>query len=235
MTLYIVPLFLTALLAAFPHGETEAWPRTTYAAPEKVGHVRSQMQQLPLAKATSTKPVTKRIVANGTSRPASQRVAQVATSAPSAKAPLDTAPTPTAPSAPSMTSLEALVVAEINAARAKSGLKALTSDSRLASIARAHSADMLAQNYFSHTSPSGCDAVCRYQNAGYVYWSMAENIYWMWGFSLSPEATAQKVVDGWQNSPGHRANDLGDFTHIGVGIAASGSRVHVTANFSTPR
>ena len=131
--------------------------------------------------------------------------------------------------------LESAVIADINAARAQSGLSPLTSDTALGTIARAHSADMLANNYFDHTSPDGCTAVCRYQNAGYPYWSMGENIYWMEGFTLATAAAAQQIVDSWQNSAGHRANDLGDYTRIGVGISQSGTKYEVTTDFATPR
>lgn len=135
----------------------------------------------------------------------------------------------------SFSALKSDVIANINAARAAEGLSTLTADPALGAIARSHSADMLAHDYFEHTSLSGCTAVCRYQNAGYSYWSMGENIYWMEGFSLTESAAARQVVDAWQNSPGHRENDLGKFTRVGVGVAQSGSKVYVTADFATPR
>ena len=161
--------------------------------------------------------------------PAKSQAASAATAVASIPVPTGTSP------ASSFSPLELDVIADINAARSQNGLKPLAADATLGNLARAHSADMLANNYFDHTSPSGCSAMCRYQNAGYSYWAMAENIYWMEGFNLSTSDSAQKVVDSWQNSPGHRENDLGSYTNVGVGIAQSGSKVYVTADFSTPR
>src|SRR3989338_3919684 len=45
--------------------------------------------------------------------------------------------------------------------RQKRGLSPLVLDARLSEIARAHSYDMLGNNYFSHTDKSGCDMACR--------------------------------------------------------------------------
>ncbi|WP_279581372.1 CAP domain-containing protein [Fodinicola feengrottensis] len=44
-------------------------------------------------------------------------------------------------------------------------------------------------------------------------------------------------MDGWMNSPGHRANILdGELTEIGVGLAAGGSYgTYWTQVFGTPR
>jgi uncharacterized protein YkwD len=131
--------------------------------------------------------------------------------------------------------LEQAVFAGINAARAENGLPPLTLDARLSAIARAHSEDMLSSDYFSHDDLSGCSASCRYDKAGYGFWSMGENIFWMSGFDLSTAASAAKVVDDWQNSPGHRANDIGNYTKVGIGVAQKGSKMYVTADFATPR
>ena len=43
---------------------------------------------------------------------------------------------------------------------------------------------------------------------------------------------AKNLVDGWMNSPGHRANILhSGFKYLGVGIARSGDSVYATQNF----
>lgn len=131
--------------------------------------------------------------------------------------------------------IEAEVVRLMNAERASAGLAPFSIDTTLTSIARAHSLDMRTNNFFSHTNLSGCSSSCRATNAGYRWRAIAENIYWMSGYDLSPEASAQKIVQGWMQSPGHRANILGNYVETGVGIDISGSRVTATANYGTER
>ncbi len=131
------------------------------------------------------------------------------------------------------TQVERSVLTETNAARAQNGLAPLSADSRVATIARAHSADMLAKNYFEHTNLSGCNPGCRLTNGGYVWKSYGENIHWMSGYKLSAADTARKIVNDWMNSPGHRANILGSFTYAGVGIAVSGDTVYSTTDYTT--
>ena len=124
----------------------------------------------------------------------------------------------------------------MNAERAKEGLPPLVAEVKLAGIARAHSADMLANNYFSHTNKIGCGAGCRLDKAGYAWRSYGENIHWMSGYALSAAETANKVVQAWMNSSGHRANILkSSFTKVGVGIAIEGSKIYTTADYTLPR
>jgi uncharacterized protein YkwD len=70
---------------------------------------------------------------------------------------------------------------------------------------------------FSHTGSGGSTFVSRANAAGYAEPS-SENI--AWGYR-----SAQDVVGGWMNSPGHRANILNcKSTAVGVGVvyAANG-------------
>ncbi len=131
------------------------------------------------------------------------------------------------------TNVEQYVLSETNIARAQLGLPALVSDARTAAIAHAHSADMLSGNYFEHTSRVGCDTDCRLTNAGYVWRSYGENIHRMSGFGLSAQDTAKKIVNDWLNSPSHRTNMLGFYTHAGTGIAVSGDKVYSTTDYTT--
>lgn len=124
----------------------------------------------------------------------------------------------------------------MNAERAKAGEAPLAADTALSNIARAHSADMLAHGYFSHTDTKGCDGACRLSNAGYGWSSMGENIHMMSGYDYDAAATAQKIVADWMASPPHRANILNStFTRVGVGIATQGSTVYTTADYALPR
>ena len=64
---------------------------------------------------------------------------------------------------------------------------------------------------FSHMGSGGTTASDRANLAGYQSPSVGENI-------AAGYMTAQEVVDGWMNSPGHRENILNpNYTEIGVG------------------
>ena len=105
------------------------------------------------------------------------------------------------------------VVALTNAQRTANRCPALRSDARLVAAARAHSADMVQQGFFSHTGSNGSNFVAREIAAGYPRRGpSAENI--AWGYR-----TPRDVVTGWMNSPGHRANILNcESVAVGVGL-----------------
>ena len=122
------------------------------------------------------------------------------------------------------------VVDRTNAERARHGLPPLGVDARLAAAAHAHSADMVRRAFFAHESPDGRQVWDRAVAAGYAYRKVAENI-------AAGQRSAEEVVRGWMESPGHRANILdGDLAQIGVGRADGGSYgVYWTQVFGTPR
>ena len=150
--------------------------------------------------------------------------------------PTPVVPPTTTPDTDYASQVESLVLQYTNAQRAQNGLATLANDTRLASIARAHSVDMLQHNYFNHNDLTGCSPACRLNNAGYAWQSYGENIHWMYGYTLTPEQAAQKVVNDWMNSPGHRANILnGSFTTAGVGVAVAGTTIYSTTDYTLPR
>ncbi len=110
------------------------------------------------------------------------------------------------------------VISLVNAARADAGLRpGLGRTARSTSAAQAHSADMAANDYFSHTSQDGRSFADRIRAAGYSGGAMAENI-------AAGQSSASSVMAGWMDSPGHRANILNcTYRHIGVGVAKGGS------------
>jgi len=128
----------------------------------------------------------------------------------------------------------AAVVAEVvdatNVERGRHGLRPLTTDARLCRAAQDHSADMVRRAFFAHENPDGAQVWDRAMAAGYVYRKVAENI-------AAGQRTADEVVRGWMNSPGHRANILdAELSQIGVGHAPGGSYgVYWTQVFGTPR
>ena len=112
---------------------------------------------------------------------------------------------------------EAEVVRLVNVERRKNGLSELTHDWQLSRVARYKSQDMKDKNYFSHTSPTYGSPFQMMKSFGISYKSAGENI-------AKGYASPKAVVEGWINSPGHRANILNSsFTHIGVGYVAGGN------------
>jgi len=90
----------------------------------------------------------------------------------------------------------------------------LAMDANLQSAARAHSQDMAANNYFSHTSLDGRTFDDRIRDAGYAG-------AFPWGENIAAGySTPHAVVAGWMSSPGHCANIMnGSFRAVGVGYA----------------
>ncbi|GAA3506243.1 CAP domain-containing protein [Streptomyces prasinosporus] len=108
------------------------------------------------------------------------------------------------------------VVGLTNRERTRAGLPPLSRDPLLAAAAQAHSADMVARDFYSHTAPDGSRPWDRAAAAGSARRTIGENI-------ACGRRSPAEVVRGWMNSPGHRANILEpDFTHIGVGFAGGG-------------
>lgn len=109
------------------------------------------------------------------------------------------------------------VVELTNRERARAGLPPLAVDPVLTTAAQAHSADMIARAFYSHTSPDGSQPWDRAAAAGSTRRSIGENI-------ACGQRSPAEVVEGWMNSPGHRANILKPtFTHIGVGFEGGGA------------
>ncbi|KPC80396.1 MULTISPECIES: sigma-70 family RNA polymerase sigma factor [Streptomyces] len=151
----------------------------------------------------------------------------------SATAVPDKAPKPRSPSsqpaavpkaspAPSVTQE---VIALVNTERAKEGCGPVSGNSLLSKAASRHSADMVARDYFSHTSPDGTDPGTRITAAGYRWSTYGENI-------AKGQQTAESVMDAWMNSEGHRANILNcAFKEIGIGREESSGGPVWTQNF----
>ncbi|MFI9615130.1 CAP domain-containing protein [Streptomyces sp. NPDC052023] len=122
--------------------------------------------------------------------------------------------TPLTPAALTRTAAE--VIDLTNHERARAGLPPLAPDPALTRAAQAHSDDMAARDFYSHTAPDGSRPWDRAAAAGCTRRSIGENI-------ACGQRSPAEVVTGWMNSPGHRANILKpDFTHIGIGFAGGG-------------
>ncbi|MEU3209270.1 CAP domain-containing protein, partial [Streptomyces cyaneofuscatus] len=136
--------------------------------------------------------------------------------APSTAAPAPKPPPPPAPAPAPPASEGGQVLQIVNTERAKEGCGPVTSNDLLATAAQRHSADMAAQDYFSHTSLDGRDPGDRITAAGYRWSTYGENI-------AKGQRTPADVMQAWMNSPGHRANILNcSFKEMGIGKVDSG-------------
>jgi len=103
------------------------------------------------------------------------------------------------------------LLADTNQQRAAAGLPALRMDSRLNASAQAKAQNMFAENYWAHVSPSGIQPWYWFTQAGYNYKYAGENL-------AKDFDTSAGAMDGWMNSPGHRANIL-NANYVDVGFA----------------
>ncbi len=123
------------------------------------------------------------------------------------------------PTAANVDQVRSAVLCLHNADRAHRGMSALKESAKLRKAAVSHSADMISDGYFAHTSLGGSTFVDRIVHAGYTRrndsWTLGENLAWGTG-SLG---TARGIEDAWMNSSGHRANILKSaYREVGIGI-----------------
>jgi uncharacterized protein YkwD len=137
------------------------------------------------------------------------------------------------PQSGSSTGYSRAVECLVNERRAAAGLGALSHDRRLARAARRFSSAMVRERFFAHVSPEGSTLGQRARAAGYRGYTLGETIGWGAGGLATPAA----IVQGWIDSPPHRAILLdGGFRHIGLGVATGspegiGGAATVTADF----
>ena len=127
----------------------------------------------------------------------------------------------------------------INEERASHGLRSLSWNAKLAQASLNHSTDMAKREYFEHDSPEGHDFSWRYSQVGFncavtqgnLIYGGGENIMYLDGY-YGVDTIASETVEGWMNSPGHRANILTSyFQSEGIGVGISYNEVYVTQNF----
>mgnify|MGYP005840421387 CR=1 FL=1 len=127
-----------------------------------------------------------------------------------------------------MTAAEQAIIDHTNAERKKARLPPLQPNPALFAAARAHTSNMARQDKLAHELDGKAPAD-RAQAAGYRYSLVGENV------AMGQSGPAE-VVEGWMNSPGHRANILKpEFTEIGIGIGRnSDGRPYYTQVFGRP-
>lgn len=107
---------------------------------------------------------------------------------------------------------ERMIVALTNGFRAKDNVAPLAYNETVSAIARAHSEDMAANKYFSHTNLQGLGPDARLTNGGIKWSRCGENI-------AAGNGSGLKTFGQWLNSAGHRQNMLEQIGDIGVGGA----------------
>jgi uncharacterized protein YkwD len=121
------------------------------------------------------------------------------------------------------------LVDRVNNSRAEAGLPPLVQENPLDGLAAERSDDMAARHYFSHVTPDGVDVFTLMGWRGISYSIAGENLAWT---TFDPDYAVAAVLEGFLDSPPHRANLLNPaFSQIGVGIAWEGDRLYFTLVF----
>ena len=113
---------------------------------------------------------------------------------------------------------EADFLAHINSTRSSHGLGQLTVDGGLRSHARKHTQDMMDADKIYHSTSAELQAA-----AGSGWTTVGENV----GRGGSVSSLHQAFMD----SPGHRANILGDYNYVGIGTGTKDGVLYVTVVF----
>ena len=190
---------------------------TKYLSGKNLNDILAQLKTMTAQKAKIAvkQPTT---TAAGPAKPttAAPAPAKPTTTAPVATKPPTTAPAPvkpttTAPAANSLGAYENQVVTLVNQERAKAGLAPLKINTKLAGVAERKAEDLRDKNYFAHNSPTYGSPFDMMKQFGITYTSAGENI-------AKGQKTPAEVMNGWMNSPGHKANIMNaNYTEIGVG------------------
>lgn len=103
------------------------------------------------------------------------------------------------------------LLASTNQQRAANGLGPLALNGSLNIAAQNKAQHMIDIDYWAHVAPDGTTPWYWFDLSGYNYINAGENL--AYGFS-----TSASTVQAWMDSPGHRANILGDYKDVGFGF-----------------
>jgi uncharacterized protein YkwD len=127
------------------------------------------------------------------------------------------------PSPENIQLVRAAILCLINRKRAENSESPLQPSAQLEQAAEGHCAELVADDYFAHVSPSGETPVDRIRGTGYIPsqsdgYVIGENLAWG-TYQLS---TPQSIVSAWFASPGHLANILeAQYRETGIGVTPS--------------
>ncbi len=105
----------------------------------------------------------------------------------------------------------------VNEERLAAGLPALTYCTELQNGADIRAEEMLTK--YDHERPNGSSCFTVYAETGVSYRGAGENIAY-------GQKTPEAVMAAWMDSPGHRANILGEFTGIAVSISQNNGIIY---------
>lgn len=118
-----------------------------------------------------------------------------------------------------------------NQTRQSLGLRPLSENEKLNQAAMFKARNMVQNQYFSHTSPSGIAPWFWFKQAGYNYRYAGENL--AVGFFES-----QDVYNAWLNSPSHKANIINpNYTEVGTAVLTGfgqNNAIIVVQEFASP-
>lgn len=109
------------------------------------------------------------------------------------------------------------ILALTNLERAKAGLGSLYLDNTLSAMANIRAQEIV--ETWSHTRPDGTNITAIARDYGYSYSVLGENL-------AKGQATETQAVAEWMASEGHRANILGNYNRMGVGVFSANGRMY---------
>jgi uncharacterized protein YkwD len=131
-----------------------------------------------------------------------------------------------APRATTWAAQETSFVSKINAERSRRNLRRLALDLQLTRVARGWSTVMTDQDRMYHNPRLGDQVRGDWTRLG-------ENVGYSAATGATPADLVERLHTAFMNSPGHRANVLGDYNRVGVGVRIAGDgTMWVTVNFS---
>ncbi len=121
---------------------------------------------------------------------------------------------------------ETAILKLINHARTSRGMAAVRVADPLDRAALSHSRDMIARDYFSHSSLAGASVAARARGAGYSTsgcssWAVGEVL----ALGSSYKGRPESIFKGWMQSSSHRQVILSSrWRDVGIGCARGGYR-----------
>ena len=124
------------------------------------------------------------------------------------------------------------VIRLTNVERVKAGVAPVAENAKLNASAMNKAKNMFEEDYWAHYAPSGKSPWHWFDQQGYAYTIAGENL-------ARDFDTSQGVINGWMNSPSHKANMLASgYKHIGIavlnGVLDGHETTLVVQHFGTP-
>ena len=135
------------------------------------------------------------------------------------------------------------VYKKTNTLRSEKGLSVFVQTEDMNILSKLHTHNMIKHNFFDHKDHENASPSDRADALDFGWTGIAENIGRVpWfenvtncGDTRSAKTIVNCMMKGWENSPGHYANLVGDFQQIGIGVEfTKDSIVYFTQVFRNP-